>query len=310
LPCSRRGWTSASFSRCRCASRSARFTPYIAVRLGAEFTQVRETSKSYWSDRPLVPAPWLASLWGIWSGLRLGWIGVAGFIVAFGGRTRWVVGVVIVATLLVNLCIADDLSRSMSIAVPVALAGGLALWRTDANRLRRLLPWLCVGNLLLPAHHVIAAPNDPEEAYHLIPVLGLVAEIAREADPPYFASPFAYNRRGLEAFQLGDAAKARAAFDLALRFDPDFSRARANLGIIAYASGDREAGMAALNAAIARSPNLYDARLQRAAFRQHGGDLRGALEDVRAALQHMPADWPKRPDAVKLERTLATQLGL
>ena len=284
--------------------------PYVAVRLGAELTQARTTSTSYWTDRPLVPAPLHATLWGVWSGLRLGWLAVIIFVAAFSGRMRWIAAAVVAVTLLVNLCVADDLSRSMSVALPAVVAGVLQIWHRDPARVRRVLPWLCLGNLLLPAHHVIAAPTNAEQPYHYVPILGLVAEVARRDDPPYFASPFAYNRRGLEAFQQGNRAKARAAFDIALRFDPEFARAQANRGLLTYANGDREAGLAELNAALARSPSLYEARLQRANLRRQLGDLRGALDDARGVLRHMPADAPKRPEAVTLERTLAQQLGL
>ncbi len=285
----------------------AGLAPYLAVRVGAELLQVRETSKSYWADRPLMPAPLGPSLWGVWSGLRLSWLGVAMAMVAWSGRGRWLALVAVSLTLLVNLCVADDISRSMSVAVPLVLAGVLQIWRTQTLRARRLLTWLCAGNLLLPAHHVIASPGSVEEPYHIVPILSLPAEWARADDPPYFASPFVYNRRGMDAFQSRDQAKARAAFDLALRFDPNFSRAQANRGILNFISGQREGGMAEMNAALQRSPSLYDARIQRAAFRQELGDLAGALDDVRLALRHMPADSPKRKDAEAFERALAGQ---
>jgi len=287
----------------------AGLAPYLAVRVGAEIMQVRDTSKSYWADRPLWPAPLGASLWGIWSGLRLGWFAVAVALTAWSGRSRWLALAAVTATLGVNFCVADDLSRSMSVATPLVLAGVLQLWRAQPTRARRVLPWLCVGNLLLPAHHVIASPGSVEEPYHLVPILSLPAEWARADDPPYFASPFVYNRRGMDAFQSGDKAKARIAFNLALRFDPDFSRAIAHRAIIKFIEGQRDEAMAELNAALARSPSLYDARMQRAAFRQQLGDLPGALADVRDALHAMPTDWPKRKDAEAFERALAAQVG-
>lgn len=283
--------------------------PYVAVRLGAELMQARTTSKAYWTDRPLVPAPWPATLWGVWNGLRLGWLAVILFVAAFSGRARWAAGIVVGTTLLVNLCIADDLSRSMSIALPALVAGGLQVWRRDATRVRRVLPWLCAGNLLLPAHHVIAAPGNPEALYHSVPILGLVTEIARQNDPPYFASPFAYNRRGMDSFQQGDRAKALAAFDLALRFDPEFSRAQANRGIIHFLGGDRTGGMADIDAALARSPSLWEVRMRRAEFRRQLGDLRGALEDARATLRTMPADSPRHAEMTTFEQNVARQLG-
>ena len=195
---------------------AAGLVPYLAVRLGAEISQVRETSKSYWADRPLWPAPPGGSLWGFWSGLRLGWFAVAWAFAAWSGQSRWLALAAVTAALGVNFCVADDLSRSMSVATPLLLAGVLQLWRTQPARARRVMPWLCVGNLLLPAHHVIASPGSVEKPYHTVPILSLPAEWARANDPPYFASPFVYNRRGMDAFQSGDKAKARIAFDLAL----------------------------------------------------------------------------------------------
>ncbi len=297
----RRWWTDA-------AVLAAGVVPYLAIRLGAELTQVRATSQSYWSDRPLLPAPWHATLWATWSGLRLAWIPVAAFVLATSGRSRWLAGGLVAITLAVNLCVADDLSRSMSIALPAMVAGALQLWRKDPGRFRRLLPWLCAGNLLLPAHHVIASPGNPETTHHSVPVLSLPAEWARSNEPPYIASPFVYNRRGMDAFQQGDRARAMAAFDLALRFDPDFSRARANRGILNFLAGDRTGGMADIDAALLRSPQLWEIRMRRAGFRQQLGDLRGALEDARLTLRTMPADSNRRAELEKLERTLAAQL--
>lgn len=287
----------------------AGLAPYLAVRLGAEILQVRETSKSYWADRPLWPAALGASLWGIWSGLRLGWVTVAMAIAALSGRSRWLALAAVTVALLVNFCVADDLSRSMSVATPLVLAGVLQLWRTQPARARRVLPWLCAGNLLLPAHHVIASPGSVEAPYHVVPILSLPAEWARADEPPHFASPFVYNRRGMDHFQAGEKARARIAFDLALSFNPDFSRAKANRAIIQFIEGQREEAMAELDAALLRSPSLYDARMQRAAFRQQLGNLPGALADVREALHYMPTDWPKRKDAEAFERALAAQVG-
>lgn len=282
--------------------------PYLAVRFGAEALHLRQTSISYWSDRPLLAASFGGTLWGVWNGLRLGWIPIALFAASFTGRSRGLLIAATSSTLFVNLCVADDLSRSMSVAIPLVLAGVMRLWQSQPDRARRIVPLLCVGNLLLPAHHVIAAPGNLEEPLLSVPILGLNSEIARSNDLPYFASPHAYNQRGLNSFQAGNHAKAQLRFELALRFDPNFSRARANLGAVMFLAGRRDEGMAELNAALARSPNLYEARFQRATFRQQLGNLKGALEDMRAALRHMPTNSPKRAEAEEFVRTVASQV--
>ncbi|WP_414661948.1 tetratricopeptide repeat protein [Horticoccus sp. 23ND18S-11] len=291
------------------AALAAGIAPYIAVRLGVEWTAARGTSRAYWTDRPLVPAPWLPMLWGAWNGLRLGWVAVAfACVAAFRlGRHRLAVATAL-AALIVNLCIADDISRSASMAVPVMIAGVLLAWRHRPAQSRRLLPALCAANLVLPAQHVIATWAAPT-THQSMPILALDAERERARNPPEFASPSAYNRRSIDHFQNKSVERALVAADIALAFDPDFAKAIANHGILLYMSGRKPEGTLELDRALQRAPQLYDARLQRAAFRQQAGDLRGALEDVRQALQDMPADWPRRPEAQQYERTLAAQVG-
>lgn len=283
--------------------------PYAATRLGCEFSGARATSTSYWTGRPLLPAPAHVMLWGAWNGLRLGWIALAlaaaSLIKLPGRRLPLAIGGV---TFLLNLFVADDVSRSASVAVPALVAALLLLWRDDQGRMRQLLPLLCAGNLLLPAQHIIAAPGTPA-AWHSVPVLSLTAEWERVRHPPDFANPDTYHRRSLDHFQNGNHARALAACEIGLRFDPGHAKSIANHGILLYVGGDRKQGLAELDRALALAPHLYDARMQRAAFRQQASDPAGALEDVRAALRFIPADWPRRPDALQFERSLATQLG-
>jgi hypothetical protein len=282
--------------------------PYVAVRLGAEISAVRATSQSYWAERPLLPAPWHGLLWGAWHGLRAGWLTLAlAALVAWQARRRMLVATAGL-TLALNLVVADDLSRSASVGVPLMVAAVLLGWRHRPAQARRVLPWICVANVVLPAQHVIAAPGT-SVPFHCVPILSLHAEYERTQNPPDFANPATYNRRAMDHFQNRNTERALAAVDIALAFDAGFAPALASRGIILHVMGRREEGLALLDQALARAPHLYDARMQRAAFRQQVGNLAGALEDVRAALRHIPADWPRRNDAIQFERNLATQLG-
>jgi hypothetical protein len=284
--------------------------PYVAARIGAELCGVRATSGSYWTGRSLLPAPAHAMIWGSWNGLRLGWIlvVVAGVAAFRTGKHRVAVAVVF-ATLALNLCVADDISRSTSVAVPAVLAALLLAWQHRAAQARKALPLLCLGNLVLPAQHVIAAPPGAAVAFHCVPILAADAEFERRRNPPEFASSAAYTRRSMDHLQAQLFPRALAAAEIAVRLDPDYGKARANRGILLYVTGKKAEGAADLDRALQQSPELYDARIQRAAFRQEAGDLRGALEDVRQALVHMPADWPRRADALKFERALAGQMA-
>jgi hypothetical protein len=284
--------------------------PYVAVRVGAELSGVRATSGSYWTGRSLLPAPAHAMAWGAWNGLRLGWIlvAVAG-VAAFRTRKHRAAVAIVFTTLALNLCVADDISRSTSVAVPAVLAALLLAWRHRAAPARRALPVLCLGNLVLPAQHVIAAPPGAAVACHCVPILEIDAELERSRNPPEFGSSAAYTRRSMDHLQGQLFPRALAAAEIAVRLAPESGKARANRGIILYVTGKKAEGAADLDRALQLSPELYDARIQRAAFRQEAGDLRGALEDVRQAIGDMPADWPRRADALKFERALAAQVG-
>jgi hypothetical protein len=282
--------------------------PYLAVRVGAELSGFRSTTGSYWSDRPLLPAGPLAMAWGAWNGLRLGWLPLlAAGIWAFRANTHRFAALVVLGTITLNLFVADDLSRSASIATPALLATVLLAWRHRTVQSRRALPLLCLGNLVLPAQHVIAAPGTAA-AYHCVAILGADAEFERARNPPEFASAATYTRRSMDHFQNQNLPRAKVAAELALRFDPNSAKAIANLGIILYVTGEQARGAAELDRALELSPELYDARMQRAAFRRQAGDLQGALADVRHALRDMPADWPRRVEAQQFERALAAQL--
>jgi hypothetical protein len=281
--------------------------PYIVVRFGAEFSGLRATSGSYWSNRPFVPASPLVLAWGAWNGLRLGWVVLAAAVLtAFRTGVHRLAVIIVVATIALALCVADDLSRSVSLALPALLAAVLLAWRDRTLQAQRILPLLCAGNLALPAWHVIAAPGT-SVAYHNVAILGLDAELERARNPPEFANAATYTRRSMDHFQNQNLPRALIAAEIALRFDPKSAKALANHGIILFVQGEQARGAAELDRALVLAPELYDARMQRAAFRQQAGDLRGALDDVRRALQDMPADWPRRADAQQFERALATQ---
>lgn len=285
----------------------AGIVPYLAVRAGAEFTGARSTSASYWHDRPLLPAPLWALLWGLGHGLRLGWIFVlAGAAAAFRARQNRVAVVVAAVTLAANVSLADDISRSSSVAIPALVASLLWLRQVRPAAIRRALPVLAGCNFLLPAMHVIAAPGTTA-VVHSVAILSAHAELERARHPPEFASAAAYHRRSMDHFQNQSLERALASAEIARRLDPGFAKAIANRGILLYVTGKKKEGLAELDRAIALAPDLYDARMQRASFRQQAGDLRGALEDVRQALQHMPTDWPRRADAQQFERNLAAQ---
>jgi hypothetical protein len=287
----------------------AGIAPYLMIRGLAEFFHVRATTANYWSQHSLLPASLTVLLIGAWEGLRLGWIALAAFlVVSFRTGRAWGPLLAIFASLALNLCIADDLSRSVSIAMPVVLMGTILAWRSWPSLAGRALPLLCVGNLLLPAAHIVAKPFHAGENYHRIRIGNIVAELDHARHPPDFADPAAYSKRGLEAYQAGNLPLALRSFDAALRFDPRAARARANRGLIRFLGGRQSEGMADLDQALLEQPDLFVARMQRAKIREQIGDAAGAIADIQEALKQAPSHWTDRAEAAQLERALAARL--
>jgi hypothetical protein len=288
---------------------AAGVVPYIAVRFGAEVMGQRPTSQAYWADRPLLPAPFYVIAWGAWNGLRAAWgiLALGAFALPRPAPQRLAWGI-IGGTTVAQLLVADDLSRSVSIALPAVVAAVVLIWRARPTTAPRTFALACAANLLLPAQHVIAAPGTAAR-FHCVPVLTAAAEYEHAKNPPDFANPATYLRRSLDHFQARALERATLANDLALKFDPHFPRAIANRGVLLYVAGRKAEGRAELDRALATAPGLFEARMQRAAFRQEAGDAAGALTDVRDALQTMPEDWPRRKDAVAFERDLAARVG-
>ena len=113
-----------------------------------------QTSQSF-QYLPLAPLGW-------WMGLRLAWAAVAYALWDFS--RPWAATTtagVLVATLGISVWLASDLSRSIAIAAPLAMAGCFAVARRHPARAGRWLFWLGVANLLVPAAHVTYTHIDP-----------------------------------------------------------------------------------------------------------------------------------------------------
>jgi hypothetical protein len=292
-----------------CAVLVAGIAPYLSIRLGFEYRGARETSRDYWASRSIVPASVVGFMLGAWHGLRFGWVLVgAGVIEIWRRKQRWWLGMFAVVVC-INLCIADDVSRSASVAVPVAAWGVIVWWRRQRAWTVQLMALLCGANLLFPAKHVIATPRQTALKYYTIPILNFQAEWTRaHNEQPYFASPWVYNELGKADFAVGNMARARLYFDAALKLDPGLNTARANRGMLLFLAGKREEGLAELEMALNGSPWLSDAGLESAGLRRQIGDFAGALRDVRRALPHLPPG-PKREKALQLERELVGQIA-
>jgi tetratricopeptide (TPR) repeat protein len=108
-------------------------------------------------------------------------------------------------------------------------------------------------------------------------------------DPPEPQGSTAYYDLGLAQAQSGDDAHASAAFTEALRRDPGFAAAAANLIVVALRAGDLHAATLAADKLVAIAPRSLRARYQHGLVALRAGDLPSARADFTAVVVSSPA---------------------
>lgn len=180
----------------------------------------------------IYPIDVLAS--GTWMGMRLAWVPVIALPFIIGGRCRVLsaaVAIVTALTLCLAIIIAGDVSRSMSMLIPLAVAGTvlLAAARPDAERLLLLL---AAGNLLLPAAHVVTSFTKP--------IFTARYELHQLESPPDYLDVELHLRDAVRFVQAGDTVQAGNSLRYARKI------ARGDLAIpaalVAFADSERAAG--------------------------------------------------------------------
>jgi hypothetical protein len=104
----------------------------------------------------LAPLAW-------WMGLRLAWVPVGYVFVAASAKERLLLASVGVATALVTLALAADLSRSSAIILPLVVAGLTRIQRDHPEWVNRYCISAALIGLLLPMVHVVGRKIDPVE---------------------------------------------------------------------------------------------------------------------------------------------------
>jgi tetratricopeptide (TPR) repeat protein len=150
-----------------------------------------------------------------------------------------------------------------------------AYLRAHQNRLRLL-------------EELAAGAADPA------PLLAQLAAGYRQlaALEPEGAARYRY-REGAALVRLRDRAGARAAFDAALRADPQQVDALYERGLLSFAEGRLDAALADLDAALRLSPRAANAHYARGLARQAAGDLSRAIADFDRAIALRPEGYPE-----------------
>jgi lipoprotein NlpI len=100
-------------------------------------------------------------------------------------------------------------------------------------------------------------------------------------------------QEGAALVRLRDRAGARAAFDAALRADPQQVDALYERGLLSFAEGRLDAALADLDAALRLSPRAANAHYARGLAHQAAGDLSRAISDLSRAIALRPEGYPE-----------------
>lgn len=269
------GWQAAWRDVLACA---AALAPLVAVRGGALLRGSDGGSIAYVRRYLLAgehfPDDATTFLTGSWHGLRAAWLPVAAFAVLVASsppRARALVAVAtLLATVVLALFTAADVSRSMSILLPAAVMGVVLVARRTPGLAAGLLAGLLAVNLAAPAAHVTT--------YFTQPIDHVFAALEQAAHPPDFLDPRALNRAGAAHFAQGNLQDAFYAFDSAVILDPRFAEARHNRGRAAQELGDLRLAREDFSTALALMPADSPSRPHTAQ----------RLREVEAALAEAP----------------------
>jgi hypothetical protein len=215
--------------------------PYVGARLlslGGGDAAARVHLVDHLDLRRVIAVPPDRWVRGLWHGLRPLWP----FVIAAGPRRGWVVATVL-AALLASLALAQDVSRSASIALPAALLGVEHLARTRPRFARRALLIGCAASLVLPARHVVTTFE--------MRIISLPHQLEAWRRPPPLLDPVVLTALAGGMVREGRLAEARVRFDSALVLDPGHGPAllgragvREKLGDLPGARADLRAGLA------------------------------------------------------------------
>jgi hypothetical protein len=272
---------------------------YCALRLVALACARDEVSAAHLRSHLAPDRDFRQLLDGLWMGLRGLWlfVGVPAWILLRQGRVAraGAVSLAVVATVVAGVLVANDLSRSTSMLIPVALLGMVLLLRERPVEAKRLLPVVLVFNLLTPARHVILSREIP------IGISPLHVELDHYLHPPPYVSRL-HDLRALELVRRGLTPEALREIDIAIRLNPDSADSRL-IRAICLTEARRSAEAAeSFDAAVRLAPDRADIYRLRGHFHRTCGLLPAAARDLRKALELRPANAPERP---AVERELA-----
>lgn len=259
---------------------------YLPLRLWLVGQYGSPTMAQYTGDLGILGESLPRILFGMWSGLRVGWILVIAAIVVLYRRKEFAQALLlatgVAATCIVGVCMANDHSRSMAMALPVVPLGWILLRRSYPSE-RITASWILAGlALLLPAHQVVSTFDRP--------VNTLWYELHALEKPPQLFDPATYIQQAAYASQANHPLDAQTALSLALQLEPK-AKDLDQVARLLTSWGRLNEARVRIDEAISLDASKAEFWSDRAGIRERLGDTSGAAEDrVTAARLAPPPD--------------------
>lgn len=285
--------TSYDWSKWKCEARLVivAIIPYILIRLaiikmgGDQSESVKQFGLALNTPHFF---PYL--LLGIWNSFRGLWF--------FVGLLFWItyryyyriasiiLGLLMVAIFSFSIYVAGDVSRSLSMFLPVPLLGIFYGYRHRPEWMRSAIPIIVAFNLVAPASHVMTA--------FTVPIFNLRYELSRFQDPPPEVNPLAYITQAeilIREKKFDDALKL---LNYATQLKFDSARAHYNTGYIKYTKGQYDDALTDFTFSIRYDSRHADTYYYRGLCYLQLKNPASAASEFTYALRVAPTDWPLR----------------
>lgn len=263
---------------------------FVIVRLGVlgAHSAAGATVAGYFSGLENGGATWTRMAFGIWEGLRVGWLGVAAAVLLLPRERGIVIGAAVVVLVAIGLGTAQDYSRAMMLMLPAGLLGVVLAVGRIATYPRWLPVVAAILALVLPAHHVMSNWVNP--------IYYLYHELAALRSPPAGVMPEVFELRAVEEMEQGEFAHAADDLTLAIKLADNPAGPSRHRGLLAASLGRWEDARRDFSVAVEHAPENPEGWFLRAQAELALGQVAAARSDVEEARSRAPADWKNRPD--------------
>ncbi len=211
----------------------------------------------------------------------------------------WFVGLLVPTLGIVQVGVqayADRYTYLPFVGLALVLAYAGAEWVERAGRRRRIASGAAVGAVVLGLALCVARTRTQVEVWHdTVSLFTHALSVTR-------ANYVAHRELGMALAARGELERARVELEEAVRLNPRYAMALANLGKLRAETGDVDAGVALLRRALAIDPKLRGGDRAIGLALEPTGRLAEAAAAYRAALAREPND---RIAALQLARLLA-----